>query len=347
MIKELKIGIVGTGGMAKGHVKAFQKIKGVTVSACCDISADRVKAFAADFKIPAAYTDYEEMFNREKLDGVSIVSTDATHAAISLAALKKKVNVMCEKPMAVTVAEASRMLAEAKKAQVINMINFSKRNSAALQTAKKLIDDNKIGRVMHVDAQYLQSWLSTKHWGDWRTGTAWLWRLSKRHGSGGVLGDVGCHIYDMAGFLCGDIESLYCDLKTFHKAKNDRIGEYVLDANDSFVSSVHFKSGALGTVHCSRWATGHLNREYICVYGDKGSVEIDFEKGINVYRRFNVALDTWETLGCKATPTNYERFITAIRTGKNDVSDFENGLKIQKYLAASFKSAGIRKPVKI
>ena len=341
----IKIGVIGTGGMAAAHAKAFQAIKGVNITCCCDIFGDKAKTFSETFKIAKWYTDYRKMIAEEKLDGLSIVSTDATHAEIAIAALKRRIPVLCEKPMAVTVAEAKKMLLAAKKARVVNMINFSKRNHAGLQAARRDILQGKIGRIMHVDAQYLQSWLSTKHWGDWRKGSAWLWRLSTRHGSGGVMNDIGCHIYDMAGFLCGDIAEIYCELKTFPKAKGNRIGEYVLDANDSFVSTVTFKNGALGTVHCSRWATGHINREYLCVYGDKGAVEVDFEKGMTVYRRYDPDKDVWETLGCKKTPSNYQRFITAIKTGKNDISDFENGIKIQKYLEASFKSDKIRRPV--
>jgi predicted dehydrogenase len=343
----LKIGVIGTGGMARGHAKSFQSIPGVEVTACCDLFEDKVKAFAAEFNIPRTYTDFRKMLATEKLDGVTVVSTDATHAAISLAALARRVPVLCEKPMAVTVADATKMLAAARKARVANMINFSKRNAPAVQAARDWVAKGKIGRVMHVDAQYLQSWLSTEHWGDWRTSPKFLWRLSTRHGSGGVLGDIGCHIYDMAGFLCGDIVEIACMLKTFDKAKGNRIGEYRLDANDSFVSTVRFRNGALGTVHGSRFATGHINREYLCVYGDQGAVEIDFEKGTNQYRRYDKATDVWEVVGCRATPSNYERFITAIRTGKNDVSDFANGLKIQRYLEASFVSDRKRRPVAI
>lgn len=343
----INIGIIGTGGMATTHAKAYQALKDVAVVACCDILEDKAKSFAEHFNIDNWYTDYKTMLSTEHLTGVSIVSTDATHAEIAIEALKHKVAVLCEKPMAVTVSEAKAMIAASKKAKVINMINFSKRNSSAIQYAKQYIKEGNIGNIMHVDAQYLQSWLSTKHWGDWRTESALLWRLSTKHGSGGVLGDIGCHIYDMAGYLCGDISEIYSALKTFPKAKGDKIGEYPLDANDSFISTVNFKNGALGTVHCSRWATGYINREFICVYGDKGAIEIDFNKGTNILRRYDIALDMWETIGCPKTPSNYERFITSIKTGKNDDSDFANGIKIQKYLDATFTSGKSRKPIKI
>jgi len=100
-----------------------------------------------------------------------------------------------------------------------------------------------------------------------------------------VLGDLGCHIYDMAAFVCGPIAEIDCRLATFPKGvKGERVGPYRLDANDSFVSTVRFSGGALGTVSASRWASGHRNREYLVVFGDRGAVEVDFERGLDVYR---------------------------------------------------------------
>ena len=344
----IRIGIIGTGNMAKSHARSFQSQKDVEIVACCDIEEEKVVAFAEQFKIKTWYTDYKKMIANEKIVGLSIASTDATHAQISIEALKHKIAVLCEKPMAVTVPEANKMIVASQKAGVINMINFSKRDAPAIQYAKKYIEEGKIGKIMHVDAQYLQGWLSRKA-GSWdlKKDSSALWRLSTKHGSGGVLADLGCHIYDMATFLCGDISEISSILKTFPKVKGNKLGNYVLDANDSFVSTVSFKNGAIGTVHCSRWATGMDNREFICIYGDKGSIEIDFKVGYKVVRRYDMSLNVWETIGCPNTQNNHEKFITAIKTGKNDVSDFANGLKIQKYLAATFSSAKLRKLVKI
>jgi predicted dehydrogenase len=99
--------------------------------------------------------------------------------------------------------------------------------------------------MRHIEASYLQSWLPSKFWGDWRTTPTWLWRLSAGHGSKGALGDVGVHIIDFATYPVGHISSVCCRLKAFRKAPRDRVGEYVLDANDSAVLSIEEHPGGI------------------------------------------------------------------------------------------------------
>jgi predicted dehydrogenase len=345
---DLNLAIIGTGGMAANHALGLRAIPGVRIAACCDIDERRAGDFAARFSIPKAYADYTALLEGERLDGVSVVSVDSAHAPISIAALERGVRVLCEKPMATTVAEAEAMLAAAEKSGLANMIHFSKRNSRGLAAAKALIEKGSLGRILHVDASYCQSWLATKCWGDWATEPAWLWRLSVGHGSGGALGDIGCHVYDMAQCLAGDIEEISCLLRTFDKGiAGNRVGDYVFDANDSFCSTVAFKGGAIGTVQATRWASGHTNREYIGVYGDKGAVEIDYEKGDHRLRYCDDGSDQWNDIVAPPVPNLWERFVDAIRSGGKDECDFANGLRIQRYLEASFESARTRGPVKV
>jgi len=345
----MNLAIVGTGSMAATHAAGLSKIRGVRIAACCDIDAAKARAFAGRFGIERSYTNFADLLDAERLDGISIVSVDASHAPIAIAALNAGVNVLCEKPMATTAEEARSMLAAAGKSGLVNMIHFSKRNSRALAAARALIDKGALGRLLHVDASYYQSWLSTKCWGDWAVEPAFLWRLSTRHGSGGCLGDIGCHIYDMAGCLGGEISEIYCALRTFDKGvEGERIGDYVLDANDAFCSTVGFAGGAIGTVQASRWATGHANREYIAVYGDRGSVEIDYERGDQRLRVSANLENEWDDLAARPIPNLWERFVKAIRTGRQDDCDFANGLRVQNCLEASFESArrGARVAVK-
>ena len=152
------------------------------------------------------------------------------------------------------------MTEAAEKAGLVNMVNLTYRNAAALQTARRMIEAGEIGEVRHVQASYLQSWLTGRHWGDWRTEERWLWRLSSEHGSKGVIGDIGVHILDFATYGTGlDIVGLSARMKTFDKAEGGVIDVYRLDVNDSVAMTVEFSNGALGVVHMSRFATGKSN----------------------------------------------------------------------------------------
>ncbi len=348
----IRLGIIGTGGMANAHAKAYQPMKGLSVTACCDIDEKRVRDFASRWKIPRWYTDYGQMLAAETLDAVDVVTVDAMHAPIALAAIGKDLSVLCEKPLATSLADARRMRDAARRRGVLTMVNFSYRNSSGAQAASQLIRDGGIGRVLHVESSYLQSWLAQTAWGDWRTQTALTWRLSTRHGSAGVLGDIGCHIYDLTALLCGDIAEISCRLATFDKGvKGNRIGEYVLDANDSFVSTIRLAGGGLGTVHASRWATGQMNSLRVRVYGDEGAVEVDLDHSYTSYKIVRGAAAVrkaqWKEVSCKRTPTQYERFIHCLKTGKPDVNDFANGAKVQAYLDASILSDASRQPVRV
>ncbi len=334
-----KIGIIGTGKMAKHHARLFNEGKDVELSACCDVDKEAAAEFGVEWRIKKVYTDYREMLEAEELDGVSIITPDSSHAEISIAALEAGIPVLCEKPMAATMEGADRMLEAARKAGLPNMINYSKRNFPGLQWARDFIEKGNIGRIVHVEASYLQSWLTTASGSNWQTTPAFLWRLSTKHGSMGTLGDLGCHIYDMAAFLCGDITKIFCKLENFDKGvPNNKIEEYEFDANDSFVSTVVFESGAIGSIHSTRWAPGYRNREFIRVYGELGTLEFDANLSREQYRLLETDETEWAVKDAEKTPTNIERFVEWIRTGKEDLSDFYNGWKVQKYLDASFLS---------
>ncbi len=325
----------------------------MTLTACCDIDRARVEAFAARHGIAAVYTDCQEMLDRQDFDGVTNVTPDAQHAAVALAVIARGVNILSEKPLATSLDDARRMAAAAAERGVINMVNFSYRNSCGLQAAALAVKAGQIGSLRHVESSYLQSWLAQSAWGDWRTSSGLTWRLSTAHGSAGVLGDLGCHIFDLTSLLAGeDIVEIFCRLGTFDKGvKDNRLGEYVLDANDSFVANIALAGGAMGTVHSSRWACGHHNSLRCRLYGDAGAIEVDLDSGYDQYKicRGKDALEAarWDVVKCEPTPSNYERFIQSIRTGVNDVNDFVNGAKVQAYLHYSMESDKLARPVKV
>ena len=230
----------------------------------------------------------------------------------------------------------------AAKAGVVNMVNLSYRNVAALQKAAQMVAAGAIGEVRHFEASYLQSWLTQPAWGHWDRESQWLWRLSTKHGSKGVLGDVGIHIVDFATFGAGlDIAEVSARLRVFDKAEGGRIGPYVMDVNDSVVMNVGFSNGALGVVHMSRFATGHANDLNLAIHGTMGAVRIwatADDSTLDVCVGGDVQTQTWRRVSCAAVPGNAARFVAAVRAGINGTPDFRRAAEIQQVLDLCIES---------
>lgn len=328
--------IVGTGGMARQHAVSFGAIPGVSLAAGIDTSPERLKTFQDTHAIPRGFSSVEEALAWGEFDAVTNVTPDAVHHATTMPFLRAGKHVMCEKPLAANHADAAEMAEAAAMAGVVNMVNLTYRNVAAINEAARLVSEGAVGEVRHFEASYLQSWLTQPAWGEWSESPTWLWRLSKGHGSMGVLGDVGVHILDFATFAAGSPPAnVSCRLATFPKAEGDRIGEYLLDANDSAVMHLRLANGAVGVVHATRFASGHLNDLSLRIFGTEGGLEV---KGSNTVSELRGSLGqdmldgTWRDLPCPPVQTNYQRFVAAVRAGTPVLPDFARGAALQKVL---------------
>jgi predicted dehydrogenase len=347
----IKIAVVGTGGMANAHADAFKKIRGCKIVALCDVNEENIRAFKErqELDVPA-FSDLGKLLDEVDCDAITNVTPDGWHAPLSIQAMEAGKHVLCEKPLATCYADAKEMADVARRKRVINMVNLSYRNSSAIHKAHEIVQAGTLGRIMHLEASYLQSWLSSTGWGDWKTSPNWLWRLSTKHGSKGVLGDVGVHILDFASYPAGNIKSVNCKLKTFRKAPRNKIGEYKLDANDSAVITVELAGGAIGTIHTSRFTTGYMNTLELRIFGEEGALRINLDEA---YDRLHLCAGEdrhackWRTVKCGRTPNMYKRFITSIQTGKNDQPDFKRGAAVQKVMDACFESDATDATIKV
>jgi predicted dehydrogenase len=347
MIKPIRLGLVGTGGMAHHQALHFQKIPGVELASCLDVVPGRAEEFAKKHSVQHVAPDLAQLLDH--VDAVTVVTPDRFHAAPALAVLNAGKHLLCEKPLCPTLAEAKTVAAAAKQAAgngLIHMINFSYRRSAAFQQAIQWVRAGKLGALRHVHSSYLQSWLSNDSWANWSR-AGFLWRLQSAAGSGGVLGDIGCHILDLTTGVAGAVARLRCELRTF--PKRTPTGELVtewhgqaLDANDTALIELEFADGALGIVHTTRWATGHKNSLRLEVHGTDGALRFDLDR--NDHQLDHCLGDArhqaaWTTESLPPTPNNYERFIHAIRTGQPDQPDLVRGAQVQAYLDACARSA--------
>jgi len=330
----MRLLILGTGHMANTHARHFGEIEGVILVGAVDTDTARAETFRAKYGLERAFTSLGEAIAWGEFDAVANVTPDSAHHATTLQCLAAGKHVLCEKPLATNYIDALEMAEKVEAANLVGMVNLTYRNVAQLQAARTLVTSGRIGAIKHVEASYLQSWLVSKQWGDWRTESKWLWRLSKKHGSNGTLGDVGVHILDFIVHATDtEIDEVFCRLKAFDKADNNRIGEYELDANDSFTMTVSFTNGALGVVHSSRWATGHVNELRLRVYGDKGAFEV-------VHRhdgsKLTACLDddtetaSWKEIEVDPVATNYQRFAEAVALGVTLEPSFRHAAKLQR-----------------
>lgn len=346
----MRILILGTGDMAAHHVQCFSEIDGVTVVAGVDLDPERLAAFCDRFGIEKRFVSLDAALDWNGFDAVANVTPDRIHYPTTMQCLAAGKHVFCEKPLATNHADALEMTAAAERAGLIGMVNLIYRGVAPLQKAREMVLAGEIGEIKHVEASYLQSWLSQPAWGDWRTNDRWLWRLSTRHGSTGVLGDVGIHIIDFAGFGAAlDVDEVYCRLQTFTKAEDNRIGDYQLDANDSFAMSVGFGNRAIGTIHASRWASGHLNELKLRIYGERGGLEVVSLGGarhildpeyssLRVSLREDMQESIWRDVPVPPGKLNYEVFADSVRSGRPAEPSFATAARLQQVLDRSFQS---------
>ena len=340
----IRLLILGTGGMAQSHAKAFAAIPGVDLVAGVDPRATALQAFCASHGIARGFASVQEALEWGQFDAVANVTPDAAHFATTLPLLAAGKHVLCEKPLATSAAEAQEMATAAARAAVVNMVNLTYRNGAALQKAAQMVAGGLLGPLRHFEASYLQSWLTQPAWGDWKTEPQWLWRLSTAHGSKGVLGDVGIHILDFATFVAGQAAvEVSARLATFDKAPEGRIGDYVLDANDSATMQIRLAGGALGVVHATRLATGHLNDLRLRLFGDLGGLEVGFEQNQSTLRACLGAdrlTGQWRTVDCPPVPSVYQGFVAAINGTGPAIPDFAKGAQLQRLLDRAEESAG-------
>jgi predicted dehydrogenase len=343
MGKPVRVLILGTGGMANSHVEKYKEIEGVMVVAGVDTRPEQLAEFCSKHGIGQSFTTLDAALAWGAFDAVSNVTPDPVHYPTTLPLLKAGKHVLCEKPLATNEAHAAEMAAAAQAAGVVNMVNLTYRNVAAMQAGAALVRDGAIGTIKHFEASYLQSWLTQPAWGHWDKESQWLWRLSTKHGSKGVLGDVGIHILDFALYVAGiEAREVSCRLATFHKAPGDRIGEYPLDANDSCTLQLVLDNGALGTVSATRFATGQINDLRLRLYGDEGGLEVQWEKDISRLRLCNgedVQSGTWRDIEAPVLANVYQRFIEAIRGEMPANPDFARAAMLQRILDRAEQSS--------
>jgi predicted dehydrogenase len=270
----LRVGLVGVGNNATTHhLPAYRLLSEVEMAACCATSLDRARAACQRLDIPAAYDDVTTMIRLERLDAVSICSTNDAHHRNTLDALQAGADVLCEKPMALERQQAQEMCEVAARLGRRTMVAYTYRFVPAAKMAKGLIAAGELGDLFAFQATYISAYLA-----DLDTPVEKPWKLMGEKG-GGVLGDLGSHLIYLTRWWFGDITKVSGIKKIIvpQRALADA-SALTVDVDDACAFTADFASGLAGTYFVTKYATGRANFQRIEVYGRKGALTYNVER---------------------------------------------------------------------
>ncbi|MEC4018711.1 Gfo/Idh/MocA family protein [Streptomyces sp. H27-D2] len=377
----LGVGMVGYAFMGAAHSQGWRTAGRVfdlplrpVMSAVCGRDPAAVRAAAGRLGWAAAETDWRALIARDDVQLVDICTPGDSHAEIAIAALEAGKHVLCEKPLANTVAEAEAMNAAAVRARArgqLAMVGFNYRRTPAIALARQMIEAGRIGVLRHVRVTYLQDWIVDPEF-------PLVWRLQKEYAGSGALGDLGAHIVDLAQYLAGErIVGVSAITETFVRerplpagaaaglsaAANGRAARGRVTVDDAALFTGRLESGALAAFEVSRVAAGRKNALTIELNGDRGSLSFDLERLNELsfhdhtepaaaagFRRILVTepehpyLEAWwppgHGLGYEHTFIHQARdLVHAIAAGADPAPSFADGLQVQRVLAAVEESA--------
>lgn len=278
------VGLIGTGFMGKTHALAWRNVKAVMgavmgdvpavrLAVLCDTPADRAGALADQFGFARATDDWRAMLADPAVDVVSITTPNRLHHAMALAAIAAGKHVWCEKPMALTLAQAEEMATAAQARGVVTLVGYNYIRNPAFTHAQRLIADGAIGRPVQ-----FRGWVDEDYQAD--PDLPWTWRARIEEAGLGALGDIGSHLVSMAQGLMGPIASLIADMQTIHDTRPlpDGTGRAPVENEDAASVVLRFRSGAQGSMVISRSAWGRKSRLGFEVHGTEGMIVFDQER---------------------------------------------------------------------
>lgn len=280
--KIIRIGLVGYGFMGRTHSNAYNRISDFfpdleyhpVLKAVCARNVERVKAFADQWGYESIETDWRKLIAREDIDAIDICTPNNMHAEIAIAAAEAGKIVLCEKPLARTVAETQLMVDAVEKAGVKNTVWYNYRRVPAVTMAKQLIDSGKLGQVFHYRANFLQDWTINP---ELPQGGEGLWRLDHEAAGSGVTGDLLAHCIDTAMWLNGGIKDVSAVTETFIKERVHTATGVVqkVTIDDACIFHCHFDNGSLGVFESTRYARGHKALKTFEINGEHASIRWD------------------------------------------------------------------------
>lgn len=349
--KKAKVCIIGAGTVARDNqIPAFLKCGDAELVAVFDRHIERAQALCDRYGIPKAYSVLEDALNDPEINCVSICTGNVSHESLVIAAADAGKNILCEKPMAISVQEAENMRAAVKRAGVTFMMAFVNRFRQETIMLSELQQQGRFGEIYHARCGWVR-----------RRGTPSGWFTDKAKSGGGVVLDIGVHVIDMTWYLMGRPKPVSVSGVT-HR----RIGPYetksvkgwaaagaqsgVFDNEEAASALIRFENGASMSVNISWAINGKEEKMFSKIYGTKGGANF---RPLEIYGEENgfltdtcpvlVPEDTWQP----AFEREVAHFAHCVVSGERPIPSIEDGVTVQRMLNAIYESAQLGREVSL
>ena len=337
--KKYRVGVIGAGSIAQHcHLKGYAKLNNVDLVAFADPVAKRHKEVAASFPGMKGYKSHQDMLRHEQLDVVSVCAPNKFHAPCAIAALEAGCHVLCEKPMATTLAEAGRMIAAAKAARKKLMTGFTHRLFSGPEKCKAMLRQKALGKPFMIRVRFA-------HGGPY---PGWAKEAKSFYdpkiAAGGAMLDMGIHAIDLCLWLFGPVTRVSAQTATLVKK---------IPVDDNAIITLEFKNGALGYIEVG-WTSkpGFSGFE---IYGTEGSLICDYINGLKLCGgKASAGQDSvteWKMLDKKPTRGGWNiemNYWMDIVAGKKKLTmDAQAGKAALEVALAAYKSSNTGKRVSL
>ncbi len=275
----VRVGIIGTGFGAKAHIPGFRSVPGVEVVAIAGTDRRRTEAFAQELHVSKAHTSWEALIEDRSITAVSVATPPSLHYAPVMAAVKRGMHVLCEKPFGLNPQQAAEMLSAATDAGIVHMVDFSFRMAPERKRLKQLLESGKIGKTRRVNVEW-----TLRGRADRTLPSGWQFDPAL---GGGVLFAFGSHVVDYIEWLLGPIQAVSAHLST-RSLMSNKSSERVL-GEDSVDAMMLLRDGTPVSVSLSTVTPGGRGH-WLSIYGETGALVVgtsnlaDVVIGTRLYR---------------------------------------------------------------
>ncbi|MFC6340009.1 gfo/Idh/MocA family oxidoreductase [Pseudomonas sp. CCM 7891] len=325
-MRELGIGLIGTGFMGRAHALAFNNARAVfelpvtlKLSALADADTERARRCATAWGFAQAHGDWQQLIDDPKVDLVAITTPNHLHYPMAMAALAAGKAVYCEKPLAVSLEQADAMRRAASAAGVVTRVGYNYQHNPMIGLARQIIERGELGQIISFQGEFSEDFMADPT-------SPWSWRCEVGH-AGGALADLGSHLLAMARFLLGPVQSVCADTHTVHTRRPATTGskeQREIAVDDQVHALLRFANGARGTVSSSWLKHGYKNHLSFEISGTQGTLAFDQER-LNELRLFRAGQDGFQRVLAGPALPGYAAFSPAAghQLGYNELKTLE------------------------